>query len=264
MAQTFKTSGAQVIRPAADIPIRIVEYANPEIILPQMIQDYLLEIGFSSLYPNFKHINISAVHPFAIMLFNEVQGQKQDLSVFPSLTVSDSADSEINTQIGHGFENSSMTPSQMATLLGQVDAGYLILSDDNRVIIQAAIDAGATLFYNKASYRAQHTVDLNIWTENKDLTSLIYDLIKHFIIGNINKLHIHGYDMNNPLSGRRSGDINVEFGRLLYGANISLPLAIDTASMMIDVPVEIINSVNLESLYHSQGYTADYPSPTPE
>lgn len=253
MAQIFSTTGAQVLRPDENIPIRVVEYANPEVILPTMIQEYLLEVGFSNLYPNFKHINIGAVHPFAVLLLQTVNGTQLDLSVFPSITISDSSDSEVHSELGRGFENAMYTPSDLAQLLGQVTAGNLIMSDENVVRVQAEIDAGTSIMYTKTAYKAQHSVDMNIWTENKDLTSMVYDLLKHFIMGNIAELHSYGYDMNNPISGRRSGDINVEFGRLLYGANITMSVTIDTASMVLDLPFGEIATITPDPTFYVEG-----------
>jgi hypothetical protein len=231
-----------------------MEYANPEIIIPRMLQDYFQEVGFSSLYPNFKTLRIGAVHPFALLLFQESLGQQLDISVFPSITVADSSDTEVFSELGRGYENYMVDSEQLTAMLGQAEAGNLIISDDNISRIKTIIAAGGSISGTKTSYRSQHSVDLNIWSDNKDITSIVYDFVKHFIIGNIQRLHNEvGLDIQNPISGRRSGDINVEFGHILYGANITLSLTIDTASMILDVPVQEVVTILEDPTYHVVG-----------
>lgn len=253
MASQHKSSNAEIRRPAATQLIRIVEYTNPEKVFPKYLQQYFLEIGFSSLYPNFKNLRIGAVHPFALLLFQDVNGQKLDTGVFPSITVSDTSDTEIDDELGRGYNEFQIDSSGLAKILGAVDQGKLILSDENRTRLEAAVADGATVKAVKHNYRSGHNIDLNIWSENKDLTSLIYDLVKHWVIGNIQMLHDEGIDVVNTVSGRRSGDINVEFGRILYGANVTVPATIETANLLIDLPYGAIQTINNDSIYQTVG-----------
>jgi len=244
MANVYKPSRAKIIRPAATRWIRIIEYANPEQILPPLMHEFFLELGYSSMYPNFKNLRIGAVHPFALLLFQEVMGvTKLDLSVFPSITISDSSDAEVYSELSRGYENYQLSAEHLAKIAGSASSGKLILSDENLLRLETAVAGGATINASKVSYRSNHNIDINIWSENKDLTSLIYDMVKHFIMGNINRLRIEGMDIQSPIGGRRSGDINVEFGRLLYGANVTVSAVIDTANMWVDVPIGEIATI---------------------
>lgn len=236
MANQYKASSAEIRRPPDTQLIKIIEYANPELILPKMIQQFFLEIGFADLYPHFKTIRIGAVHPFALLLFQDVQGQQLDLSVFPSITVSDSSDSEVFDDLSRGFQSYQLNQEQLAKLLGSVDSGDLIMSSTNRARLESAVQGGATVNATTRDFRANHNIDLNIWSENKDLTSILFDMVKHFVISNTDKLHASGIDVFEGVSGRRSGDINVEFGRILYGANVQMRAVIHTTSMTIDLP----------------------------
>ncbi len=245
-----KSSGATILRPPGTELIRIVEYTNPEIVIPRMLQKYLQEIGFSSIYPNFKNVRISAVHPFALLLFQSWHGTKLDLSVFPSITITDSSDSETAPELTMRKTDYVLTDDMVYSILSQVDAGRLIISDENRTRLEAAVADGTTkITAVKYSNRYQHSVDMNIWSDNKDLTSLIYDFCKKFIEGNVVALHNEGLDVINPIAGRRSGDINVEFGHLLYGANLTVALTIETGSMIIDLAQGTIETINLDPNY---------------
>jgi len=249
MGSIYKPSRAKIIRPAATRKIRLIQYANPEQILPPLMQEFFIELGYSSMYPNFKHLRVGAVHPFALLLFQDSLGQKLDLSIFPSITISDSSDTEVYSELGRGFENYQLTAEMLAYIVGSINAGKIIISDANLTRLQTAVADGSTINCSKVNYHSNHNIDINIWSENKDLTSLLYDMVKHFIMGNINRLRLEGIDIQNPIGGRRSGDINVEFGRLLYGANVTVSAVIDTANMWVDIPIGEIVTINPDPDY---------------
>jgi hypothetical protein len=167
--------------------------------------------------------------------------------------VSDTSDSETDDLLARGQENYQLNAEMLATILGAVQTGALLLSDENKATLQTATANGGTVNAVKINHRATHSIDLNIWSENKDLTSLIYDLVKQFIMGNLYALLQQGLTIHGSISGRRSGDINLEFGQLLYGANIVVPAVIDTATMVIDTPVGAINHIVPEPTYHETG-----------
>lgn len=237
----IKTTSQAQIRRAL---VRVVEYANPELILPPLLREYFLEVGYSEMYPNFKGVRIGTVHPFALLLFQEVLGQRLDLNVFPSVTVSDTSDTEVFDTLGRDIEDVVFNEEQITQMLGYVDSGQLLLADSGKTALLDAVAGGNVVTGRKVGYRVNHNVDLNIWSDNKDITSLVYDLVKHFIISNIAKLHEEGLDAQSAIVGRRSGDINVEFGSLLYGANITVPITIHTSSTLFDVEYGVIAEVD--------------------
>lgn len=248
MPELVKTSQAQILRSL----VRAIEYQNPEQILPNLLKEYFLEIGFDSMYPNFRGIRIGAVHPFALLLFQSVIGQSLDMNVFPSITVSDTSDTEIDDDLAKGAEDVVFGEDEVAHLLGYADSGQIIISDTGRTSLQNATVGGGQVVGRKYDNRANHNVDLNIWGDNKDIVSLIYDLVRHYIVGNTAALHRIGLDVHSALTGRRSGDINVEFGTILYGANLTVPMVIHTANIIFDLGYEVIEEVDTKTLpaYH--------------
>jgi len=233
--------------------IRIVEYANPETVLPKMIQEYFKELGYSSIYPNFNTLRIGAIHPFALLLFQDITNQSLDLSVFPSITVSDTSDSEVFDELGRGYVEMSLDADDIATIVTARQDGFLLLSDESVSRLQQATMGGEKVIGKQRRYKANHNIDLNIWSENKDMTGMLYDMVKHFVMGNIHTLHEKGIDVLSPLTGRRSGDINVEFGKILFGANITVPVTIETASMIVDMPLEALETVTVQPDFHVTG-----------
>jgi len=242
MPEIYKTSNAYIKPSASDMPIWIVEACNPEKLIPEKLKEFILEFDFSELYPNFKTVRIGAVHPFALLLFQEVMGQTLNTDVFPSITVSDSSETESFETMGRELTQISMTPADVAEMDGHRAAGRLIVSDSNWARVQAAV-ASKNLAGTMYTYMGQHNIDINIWSDNKDITSLLYDLIKQFFTVRKGQLHEAGFDIQAAISGRRSGDISMEFGMLLYGANITVPCVIKAPAMLIEVVSTEVGSV---------------------
>jgi hypothetical protein len=129
-----------------------------------------------------------------------------------------------------------------------VRRNLVITSASNMTRMKSATAGGKKINGVKHMFRANHNIDINIWGDNKDMVSLIFDLIKHFVISSIDTLHELGIDVNGSLSGRRSGDVNVEFGKLLYGANVTIPTVIQTTSMVVDLPIEEIAATKINAV----------------
>jgi len=235
MSADYKVSNAYIVRPEANRIMRLVEYANPEIIFPTLIQEYFNEVGYMKMYPYFSTLRISSIHPFALMLYQEVSGTKVEVSLFPSITVADSSDSEVYDTIGREHTEMMLGAEDVERLKDGVARKLVLTSDENITRLEAATANGKKVFCTAKSFRANHNIDMNIWADNKDMVSLIYDLLKHFIISNLNTLHILGIDIEGAISGRRSGDVNVEFGKLLYGANVTIPAIIETSDLVVDL-----------------------------
>ncbi len=250
MGTIYKGSQATIVHPSATRTIRVVEYINPELVLPGLLQSYFLEVGFSSMYANFATLRIGAVHPFALLLYQSVKGVDLNTNVFPSITISDSSDTEVSDLLARGEDQFIMDASDVSRLIVFRDAGRILMSDDAVTRLEAATaDDGTVVGHNK-DIRSRHSIDFNIWSDNKDMTSLIYDLTRHFIVSEILTLHNeHGIDIQDPITGRRSGDINVEFGKLLYGANLTVSATIETTNMIVDLPEEEIATINQDPTF---------------
>ena len=80
MGNIYKTSRT-VVR-VSDVNSRFVyllESENPEIKLSQEIRDFLQTVGYSNMFPNFDNIRVGTIHPFAILLSQEVLGQTKTI-----------------------------------------------------------------------------------------------------------------------------------------------------------------------------------------
>jgi len=111
MNQIYKSVRA-VIR-AADANQRFVyvlDSANPEILLAKVLRDFLATMGYSDIFPNFDNIRVGTIHPFAILLAQEVLDQPKKTNIFPSITIADSASNEDAMMLGDDYVALAFTP----------------------------------------------------------------------------------------------------------------------------------------------------------
>ncbi len=249
MAQAFKTSRATV-RPANvnQRYIYIMESENPELPLSRALKSFLETVGYSSIFPNFNRVRVGTVHPFAILLAQEVLGDNQNVNVFPSITIADTnlnVDAEV---LADDFRAEVLSPAEVATLDGYRQAGKVFVSDTGWQMVQDAVNEAGSVVGIVKRYHTSHSLDFNIWSENKEITSFLFDMVCHFVTQERTNVHNNeGLDLA-QISGRRSGDINLDFGKLLYGANVSVSMSMNHEAILIDTGVSTIGEVDTKTL----------------
>lgn len=233
--QLYKTSNAWIVPPAAKRPVWLVEAGNPEVVLVRLLREFFLETDFAGMYDgNFGNVRVDVIHPFAMLLFQDIQGQKFNLDVFPSVTISDTVENEDFVTIGREFERIVLDAQSVEELIGHANNGQIIASTAALTRLRAAVATGE-LVADKGSYTGTHRIDFNIWGDNRDVVSDIYDMIKLCINTQRGYLHEQGISIVGNLDGRRAGDINVEFGMLLFGGNITVPCVVTGGAMKVSM-----------------------------
>ena len=249
MNQIYKSVRA-VIR-AADANQRFVyvlDSANPEILLAKVLRDFLATMGYSDIFPNFDNIRVGTIHPFAILLAQEVLDQPKKTNIFPSITIADSASNEDAMMLGDDYVALAFTPEQIASLDGYRQAKDVFVSDAGWQKIEDQVAEKGHVIGIRKRYHTQHTIDFNIWADNKEITSFLFDMASHFVTQK--RVDVHndlGIDMAG-ISGRRSGDINLDFGMLLYGANLRVQASMNHEAVLFDTGVESIAEIDTITL----------------
>jgi len=239
----------------AYIPIVIAEFHNPETTIKKRLDSFLRKIDFATVFPNFGNIRVTNIHPFAMFLFQEISGIDYDFSLLPSICVADSSDYENIQFLGHEDEDVEITPSVWALLKQSIAttdiANALITSSTNVDRIDAALLVGTTIIGKKKTIISDHQIDLNIWSDNKEITGTLYDACKLFALNENTNLREDGIESLGSITGKRSGDINLDFGHILYGANVTLPCKLTMSVMEISlVDRPIIDEIIPEPTYH--------------
>ena len=221
---------------------------NPEKLLSSVLRDFLETMGYSELFPNFDNIRVGTIHPFAILLAQEVLGQSQNVNIFPSITVADSTAQEDAQVMGDDYVALVFTKEDMAVIDGYRQAKELFIADNGWTKIQERLVSSGNVIGIRRRYHTQHSIDFNIWADNKKITSFIYDMVGHFI--SQKRVDIHndqGIDLAG-MSGRRSGDINLDFGMLLYGANVRVQASMNHEAVLFDTGVDTISEIDTKTL----------------
>lgn len=250
MSSLFLGSYAQV--KSSHHYIWIIEMFDPELSLMPRMRDYFGEIGYSSLNPNFQNIRIGNIHPFALLRLQEVLGNKLDASIFPSITIANTSAVESMEVLAKDGHEEVITTAMFAKMLIEMQKGTLVCSDEGIAALQSKLASDGSFIATKFTYFTQETIDANIWTENKDMTSLIFDLTKLFFIGNVDILKEDNFDLSGGMSGRRSGDINTELGMLLYGANVEVSAKLQLSCMRIDTDIQNIQYVYPRNIVYEE------------
>lgn len=245
--QKYLASSAEVRPQVSNRLIRVIDSENPETVLSRMLREYFVEIGFSEMYPNFGNLNIGVVHPFILLLFADVMGEKQNLNVFPSVTIADSTQDEANQTLSHESNYIVLTASDIQTFKNYRDRKKLFISDNGIDHLEQGTLDNKILVGRQTISTTLHTFDFNIWSANKDITSLIFDMVDSFLTSEIESLHNNGLDLQSK-GGRKTGDVNMEFGKILYGANLTASVAVRHSSMVVNPLIRTITGIDTTTL----------------
>lgn len=249
MSPIYKTFRA-VIRPLQPTQrfVYVLDSENPESSLADSLSAYMETLGFSAMFPNFDKLRVGTIHPFAILLAQDVLDQPQSSNLFPSVTVADTTMDEDAEMLADDYEALVFYPADIAALDGFRIAKKVYVSDAGWTKIQETVASAGHVIGIKKRYHTQHTLDLNIWTENKDVTSFLFDMVCHYITQE--RINVHndiGIDMGR-ISGRRSGDINLDFGMLLYGANVRVQASTNHEAVLFDTGVMAVDEIDVGTL----------------
>jgi len=255
MTKMYKTANAYVVPQASTVPVWVIESGNPETVLVRLLREFFREVDVNGMYAgNFGDVRVDTVHPFAMFLFQDVLGQQLNLNVFPSVTVSDTVENETFETLGREHEIVLVTAESVAEMEGHKAEGRLLASDAAFARLKVAA-AGATLIGERGWYSASHRVDINIWGDNREVVSNLYDMVRLCINTRRGYLHTQGIDVIGTLDGRRSGDINVEFGMLLFGSNITIPCVLHSGAMRIELRsdglIASVDTTTVDESYHT-------------
>lgn len=250
--RTYKTSRA-VICPA-DNTMRTVyalDAQNPETVLAHELRAFTEQMGYSEIFPNFDRLRIGVVHPFAIILAQEVLEQPKTTGIFPSITIADSNASEDSPVLSNDIVSFMYTAQEVAVLDGYRQAKEIFISDHGWARILDTVKTKGSIAGTKRSYRTRNTVNLNIWSENKDVTSFLYDTVGHFLTQRRQAIHSQYAIDIGAISGGRTGDINLDFGMLLYGANIQVGITMLHEAVLFDTAVEAASEIIIAPEHYS-------------
>lgn len=210
-----------------------------EELLRTAITGYFSDLRWSALYTNFPSINVSNDHPFERLLDGS-----EDNTLFPAITIVSNTDGEI-PNASKGWETAELDDGD----LDGFDNLSWHVSDD------ALSDLRGALAEHKKVYGLSHStvwrdsVSCEIWTENMQIKNDIYSLLLGYFTGPTIMEFKQATGVvipTNTVKGQRSGYYNYDFGRVLYGARISLEADYPILQAVYDTTIE-----DLAEIQHS-------------
>ncbi len=241
------------VGPSSSPNVVIYQYTNPEIVLTNLILEYLTKVGFNDLLPNYANVRVGAEHPFINFLYNDEQGLSYDFNLLPSITLTDSSGDETLDTLSVGFENEIVDTAYVDALNGGTfnpsnNQGFLVTSTQNIARLKSATANGTILSGKKRWMTQRHIIEMSIWAEDKNVSSLLYDAVNTFTLDYMDQLHLLGIDFAG-ISGKRSGDFNLDFGRLLYGSSVVMNAFVRVGVVEVDLETGVINSIKVNPTY---------------
>jgi len=251
-------SGAYIVNSADNSPVVVLQQSNPETAITKILQQYFSDLSFPEIFPNFGNINIGNSHPFATLLMNELlKGDVDASSLFPAITVNDSDDNQDEMEIGGAYIEFELTHTEYIQIKDMVNSGEAFCSQTGLDRLDTHFASNSTAGAYKRIIRSKSNIDFNIWSPNKEVTSFLYDAVKQCVSLYTKDLHDVGVDFLGGMHGRRSGDYNMDFGIILYGANLSIPVHLEIMSNYVDVKLAIVDSIVVNPDYHVLGDEED-------
>lgn len=250
--RTSRTSNAYIQKSSQLRTIRVLDFENPEVVLANKLRQFIIEVGYAEIMPHFQNLRIHTVHPFAMLLYQSSIGEQLSMDMFPSITVADSTDSQTSQTLSFEESDFPLREPDVAHIRSLKEQQKVWIGDTNISRLESAVADGSEVMAKSYRFQETHQIDFNIWTENKDVTSFLFDLVKAFIYQYRNHLYTeNSIALHGGVQGRRSGDINVDFERLLYGSNVTVTADIAYSTIEIDIPYGLIDGIILDPHYQN-------------
>lgn len=227
---------------AGNEPVVVTDLMSPETAVESYLKEYLVRTGFSSKYPNFKTVRVGTAHPLVILAFQMLSDQPASVELFPSVTVSYGQETEAAPLLGRGSSDVLLDYDAVHRIRMLRDAGRYFVSDANLDRLEAAVAANGQVmgFQVMTTWEGQLTLD--IWSENRTVVVLLYDLIRGFLPAYKDRLGALGFSVA-TLQGTGALQVNIEFGKLLYGASVMSQMSVSGITQVLEIPLQTIESV---------------------
>lgn len=191
-----------------------------EDILLGSLQKHLIgEVHFKDIYANFGNVRVSAVHPFAVLLEQQILGSTSKVSLFPSVTLIENVNAK-NPSVPHlaQYQNVVVAAAEVADITNNREK--YIISDTDLAALDAAtqgenyINAIGTVTHIRGNFIAE------IWSENLKVKNRLFDVVRNFLLGVYRYTLVENHDvkLSEDVQGEKSGIYNYDFGKVLYGA----------------------------------------------
>lgn len=195
---------------------------DPEKTIINELKTHLVdEVRFKEIYPEFGNVRVSATHPFAYLMDHEINNTKVPVGLFPSITIVNDSDNRnpglmMQKQVSTDID---ITSAEIADIKANRNL-YMISDKDIRGLEDLLDTYSGTLHASGVESFIKASMVVEVWSENADVKSAIYDITRNFLMG-IKRFTIqerYGILMlEASIRGEKSGNYNFDFGFVIYG-----------------------------------------------
>lgn len=207
-----------------------------EDIVIEECKKFLNEVRFAELFPNSPTVQVSSEHPFARLMDRAAgnPGHPYDGSMFPSITIVAGEDSKTD----------QLASTNRVVPVSLTKAEIEDLSDSSMVAAPGALawmtewtEENGTLYGHQSTSFRSDRISFDIWSESIQLKNELHSLLIAFLTGpkrrEIESSHgIRIFDRT--IHGQRSGNYNMDFGQLLYGAHLDCVADYEVSTAIFD------------------------------
>ena len=216
-----------------------------EDVLLSSLQKHLVdEVHFEAIYANFGNVRVSAVHPFAILLEQQISGSTKRINLFPSVTLIENISNknpalplliQYQDVVVAAAEVADITNNRDKYIISDADLAALVaLTEDEKTV-----NAKGTVTYIRGNFIAE------LWSENLKVKNRLFDVVRNFVLGVWRFTLLENYDikLSETIEGERSGIYNYDFGKVLYGATLKFDADYSSIQYQVDTALADLTGV---------------------
>jgi hypothetical protein len=214
-------------------------------------------IDFGAIYPNFPAVRISEITPFAFLVDQKMNGTEvHQVNLFPSVTL---AHTNERKPEGGDFpvltENFKFTSAEMADIVANPKR-YEIKPAAVSALAAATSAPGSYVWGKATATHRRFTLALDLWDAVHELKNVLYDIVMAWLTSDIRNTLDDTYNVKlweNQITGNKTGIYNYDFGRILYGAALTIPVDYPVQTIVVDTEtLEVSEVIHLREDIHDE------------
>lgn len=230
-----------------------------EEILLEELREYFEIIRWDEIYPNFKGVRVSGIHPMALVTNAEINNEELSVekaqSYFPCVVLvedNDARNQELMTPTD--LRHPTISSSEVADIMD--NRSRYIISDKDLQELRELTKSGGTVFAEGTITHRRASIVVEIWSFNRKVKNDLYTVVRQFFHGPLRFTLSDTYDivvLEHTLNGQKSGNYNFDFGRMLHGAFLRFEIDHAAHQYIIDTETVQVSKVDhtVEDISHA-------------
>jgi len=229
-----------------------------ELIVDSLVS-YFQKIKWKNMFPKFPLINISNEYPWVPYMDNTGGADLANAqeTLFPSITVVSTQDESGPRDVNLQINSTSLKKEEYDDFILEVAKTGYMYDPAIATEIETYFEDNDELFGVQVINQRRETIHLDIITDDpSNVRNRIFDQVKLHLIGSdmISIFKNNGISIDIPtLSGSRTPEYNVEFGRVLRGSTLSFQCDINIMQTYYNTDTKMFKDAIISNISHVIG-----------